>query len=85
LGRLGGQKPVLLQRYDRRLQRILIRQRGEAVRDGSRAHLLVLLEAYRAPANPGSPGSWLDTRMRPKLLAIKVSGFHLVPMIFASQ
>ena len=42
--------------------------------------LLVLLDADRA-REPGVPGSWLANRMRPKLLAIKVSGCHLVPVI----
>jgi hypothetical protein len=31
-------EPVLLQRYDSGLQRVLIWQRGEAVRRGGRAH-----------------------------------------------
>jgi hypothetical protein len=31
-------EPVLLERHDGRLQRGLIRQRGETIRDGSRAH-----------------------------------------------
>jgi hypothetical protein len=33
-----------------------------------------------APGNPG-PGSWLDDRMRPKLLATKVSGSYPIPVI----
>jgi len=60
---------------------MLIRQRGATARDGNRADsLLVLLDADRA-GNPRVPGSWLDDRMRPKLLAIKVNGCHPIPVI----
>ncbi len=33
------------------------------------------------PPEPRVPGNWLDNRIRPKLLAIKVSGGHLVLVI----
>jgi hypothetical protein len=33
-----------------------------------------------APGTEG-PGSWLDNRMRPKLLATKVSGCYPIPVI----
>jgi hypothetical protein len=48
-------EPVLLQRHDSRLQRRLIRQRGEAVRDGSRAHGWSSL--MQIAWEPGVPGS----------------------------
>jgi hypothetical protein len=36
---------------------------------------------------PGTevPGSWLDNRIRPKLLATKVNGCHLVPVILRAS
>jgi hypothetical protein len=74
-------EPVLLQRHDGRLQRVLIRQRGETVGDGG-VSLLVLLDADRAP---GSPGSSLADRVLSKLPASKVSSCHLVLVISASQ
>ena len=46
--------------------------------------MLVLLDADRA-REIVVPGSQLDTSMRPKLLAIKVSGSHLVLVIFVSD
>ena len=50
-------EPVLLQRHDSRRQRVLIWQRGEAVRGGSGAHGWVLLEADRAREPRGSPAA----------------------------
>ena len=49
-------EPVLLQRHDSRRQRVLIWQRGEAVRGGSGAHGWSSLMQI-APGNPGVPGS----------------------------
>jgi hypothetical protein len=46
-------EPVLLQRRHGRLQRVLVRQRDEAVRDGSRAHCWSSLMQI-APGNRGS-------------------------------
>jgi hypothetical protein len=48
-------EPVLLQRHHSHRQRMLIRQRGEAVRGGSRSHGWFSLMQI-APGNPG-PGS----------------------------
>ena len=50
-------EPVLLQRHHGRLQRRLIRQRGEPVRDSCRAHCWSSLIQIAPGAE--SPGSWL--------------------------
>jgi hypothetical protein len=45
-------EPVLLERHDSGLQRVLIRQRGEAVRDGGRAHY----RSFLMQIAPGTEG-----------------------------
>jgi len=51
-------EPVLLQRRDGRLERMLIRQPGETVSGGSRAHCGSSLPGI-APGKRGFPESWL--------------------------
>jgi hypothetical protein len=73
LPQAGDQLPVLGR----------LRQRGEAVRDGSHAHCWSSL--MPVPPEPRIPGNWPDHRIRPKLQAIKMSGCHPIPVILRAS